>query len=58
MNLQTQNAGEAIKFHIDPAMLRQLKNSPGFVPVILHIEPLTNLQKFLGIKSGFQFTRG
>ena len=47
--LQTQNEGEGIKFHLDPAMLAQLQNAPGFVPVIIGIEPLVDLRQFLGI---------
>jgi len=39
-----------IKFHIDQAMLRQLQDAPGFMPVIIHIQPMTNLRAFLGIK--------
>jgi len=50
MHLQTQNAGEGIKFHVDPAMLKQLQNAPGFVPVIINIQPMTNLRQFLGIQ--------
>jgi DNA-binding CsgD family transcriptional regulator len=38
---------EGIKFHMDPAMLAQLQNAPGFVPVIIHIQPLKNLSDFL-----------
>jgi len=49
MNLQTQNSGEAIKFHLDPAQLERLQNAPGFVPVIINIQPLNNLKQFLGI---------
>jgi hypothetical protein len=49
MNLQTQNAGEGIKFHLDPAMLQQLQNAPGFVPVIVNIRPMTDLGQFLGL---------
>jgi len=49
MNLQTQNAGEEIKFHLDPAMLQQLQNAPGFVPVIINIQPLKSLSDFLGL---------
>jgi len=49
MNLQTQNAGEEIKFHLDPAMLQQLQNAPGFVPVIISIQPMGNLRAFLGL---------
>lgn len=51
MNLQTQNAGGEIKFHMDPAMLQQLQNAPGFVPVIINISPMSNLKEFLGIVS-------
>jgi hypothetical protein len=47
MNLQTQNAGDAIKFHLDPAMLAQLQHVSGFVPVIINIQPMTNLRLFL-----------
>ena len=42
------NGGE-IKFHIDPAMLRQLQNAPGFMPVIINIQPMTDLRLFLGL---------
>jgi len=38
---------EGIRFHIDPAMLQQLQNAPGFVPVIINIQPLTDLRRFL-----------
>ncbi|MBF0570655.1 MAG: DUF1861 family protein [Candidatus Omnitrophica bacterium] len=47
MNLQTQNAGKGIKFHLDPSQLTQLKNASGFVPVIINIQPMTNLRGFL-----------
>jgi hypothetical protein len=48
MNLQTQNNGGEIKFNIDPAMLERLQNAPGFVPVIINIQPINSLQEFLG----------
>jgi diguanylate cyclase (GGDEF)-like protein len=38
-----------IKFHLDPAMLAQLQNAPGFVPVIINVQPLNDLKSFLGI---------
>ncbi len=51
------NDSEGIKFHIDPAMLQQLQNAPGFVPVIIDIQSLptgqagmTDIQLFLGVK--------
>ena len=49
VNLQTKNTGEAIQFHMDPAMLQQLQNAPGFTPVIINIAPLDDLRLFLGI---------
>ncbi len=49
LNLQTQNPGKEIKFYLDPAMLKQLQNAPGFVPIIINIQPMTNLALFLGI---------
>jgi hypothetical protein len=49
MNLQTQNNGGAIKFHLDPAILQQLQNASGFVPVIINIQPMNNLKMFLGL---------
>jgi hypothetical protein len=50
--LEVQNAGEGIKFQMDPAMLQQLQNAPGFVPVIISIQPMTDLKEFLGLNSG------
>lgn len=50
MDMQVQNNGKDIQFQIDPAMLRQLENAPGFKPVILNIQPMQDLQLFLGIK--------
>jgi hypothetical protein len=45
------NDSAGIKFHIDSAMLQQLQSAPGFVPVIINIQPLNNLQQFLGINA-------
>ena len=50
-----QNDDGGIKFNIDPAMLQQsfghtqdeLQNAPGFVPIIINIQPLNNLPEFL-----------
>ncbi len=47
--MTVQNGGGEIKFHIDPAMLAQLQNAPGFVPVIISIQPLKSLPEFLGM---------
>jgi len=43
------NDNEGIQFHLDPAMLARLQNSPGFVPVVINIQPLKDLQEFLGV---------
>jgi ribosomal protein L21E len=51
LNLEIQNGGGSIKFHFDPAMLQQLQNAPGFVPVIINIQPMTNLRMWLGLKN-------
>jgi hypothetical protein len=47
--LEIKNSGESIKFHLDPAMLQQLQNAPGFVPVIISVQPLKSLSGFLGL---------
>ncbi len=50
-SLQVQNQNDEIKFHMDPAMLQQLQNAPGFVPVIINIRPMTDLKAFLSNNS-------
>ncbi len=48
--LEVKGEGDSnIKFNIDPAMLVQLKNAQGFVPVIINVQPITDLRKFLGL---------
>jgi diguanylate cyclase (GGDEF)-like protein len=47
--LEIQNSGEGIKFHLDPAQLAALRNAPGFTPVIISVQPMTDLKRFLGI---------
>ena len=49
MHLQTQSSNGEIKFHLDGAMLKQFQNTPGFVPVIINIQPMTDLREFLGL---------
>ncbi len=49
MNLMLQNSGEAIRINADPALLAQLQNVPGFMPVIINIQPMTDLKVFLGL---------
>ena len=50
LNLQTQNINRKIRFQIDPAMLKELENAPGFTPVIINIQPMTNLLQFMGLE--------
>ena len=38
---------KGIQFKIDPAMLQQLQNAPGFVPVIINIQPMNDIKVFL-----------
>ncbi|MBI3315340.1 MAG: hypothetical protein HYZ86_05330 [Candidatus Omnitrophica bacterium] len=47
--LKVQNQNGEIKFNVDPAMLEQFRNVPGFVPVIINVQPMNNLKVFLGI---------
>lgn len=60
MNLETKvdsrlrgndKGREGILFHMDPAQLKQLQDSPGFAPIIIDIQPMMDLPKFLGVKS-------
>ncbi|MCC6759426.1 MAG: hypothetical protein IT395_07360 [Candidatus Omnitrophica bacterium] len=46
--LITQNTSGEIEFNVNPLVLQQLQNVPGFTPVILNIQPMQNLQLFLG----------
>jgi hypothetical protein len=49
LDLQVQNAGGAMKFDFDPAMLKRLEALPGFSPVIISIKPLSSVRDFLGV---------
>jgi hypothetical protein len=44
--LQVNEEGEIV-FDVDPAMLAEYENFPGFNPVIISIKPLANLPNFL-----------
>ena len=43
---------KGISFHMDAAMLQKLQNAPGFVPVIINVQPLKSLTEFLGLNIG------
>ncbi len=71
MNLQTEvmdsrfrgndsgsNGNGSIKFHLTPAMLRQLQNAPGFTVGSITIEPLKSLSGFLGLNQSTQTNQG
>jgi phosphoenolpyruvate synthase/pyruvate phosphate dikinase len=50
MHLQIKKeTSDGIKFYLDPAMLTQLQNVMGFVPVIINIQLMTDLRQFLGL---------
>jgi len=46
-SLERDDSG--IKFHMDPAQLLELQNAPGFMPIIINVQPMINLQLFLGL---------
>ena len=56
INLQTKTdsrfSGQdnGIKFQLDPALRSQLQNASGFEPLIINIQPKTDLRQFLGLK--------
>ncbi len=56
MILETRSSGGEIKFQINPQKLREFQNAPGFVPVIINIQPLINLPLFLGLKDSQPMT--
>ncbi len=49
MKLELQNSGDSIKFQMDAAELKQLQDASGFTPVIVNIQPMTDLKLFLGL---------
>ncbi len=53
--LQTQNAGEGIKFHLDLAQLAQLQNAQGLTVGSITIQPLKSLSGFLGLADNQSF---
>ncbi len=56
MNLQTLSEGKEIEFTMNPAILEQLKNAPGFTPVIIDIQPMTDLKIFLELANSPNLT--
>jgi len=46
--IQGAGSGE-INFNITSVLFEQLKNAPGFVPVIINIQPMGDLNMFLGL---------
>ncbi|MDE2222180.1 MAG: hypothetical protein KGK03_03815, partial [Candidatus Omnitrophica bacterium] len=48
MNLQVAHSAGQIQFRLDQAMVHQLKNVSGFRPVIINIQPMDDLRRFLG----------
>jgi glycosyltransferase involved in cell wall biosynthesis len=54
LDLETGRQGDEIKFQTDPAMLKQLQEAPGFMPVIISIQPLADVRLFLGLQGKSQ----
>jgi hypothetical protein len=51
MDLELQNSGQEIKFHVDHSILEQFKDVPGFVPVIINLRSIPDLGQFLGVSN-------
>ncbi|MBF0485880.1 MAG: hypothetical protein HQL16_05125 [Candidatus Omnitrophica bacterium] len=49
MTLETQGSAGAMAFNIDPAIMEELRSAPGFVPVVIGIQPLNSLSEFLSV---------
>lgn len=50
LDLRTSTSGgSGIDIQIDPAELERLQNAPGFMPMIINIQPLQSLPLFLGL---------
>ena len=47
INMQVDHHGGGITMVIDPHLLQELKDNPGFTPVIISLTPMTNLGLFL-----------
>ena len=47
--LHVQSNNDEIRFHLDPAMLQQFQNTAGFIPVIIDIQPVSDLKAFLTV---------
>lgn len=50
IDIKTAGSGGAIKFHFDSVQLEQFRNASGLAPVIINIQPMTDLKLFLGLK--------
>ncbi|MBF0489510.1 MAG: hypothetical protein HQL15_02685 [Candidatus Omnitrophica bacterium] len=44
--LQIQNSGQGFEFKIDPAQLSMLRNASGLVPIVIDIQPISDLLLF------------
>ncbi len=49
MSATPSNRGGETSPGLEPGGLQQLQNAPGFVPVIINIQEMTNLSEFLGL---------
>jgi hypothetical protein len=54
--LTVQNSVPGIKFHFDPAQLRQWQQATGIIPIIINIQPLKDLKSFLGVNAKIVIT--
>ncbi|MBF0331420.1 MAG: hypothetical protein HQL17_05735, partial [Candidatus Omnitrophica bacterium] len=50
MNLESKGEGAPLSFSFDPAMITQFQNASGFTPVIISVQPMKDLPRFLGLQ--------
>ena len=50
LKLSLKGDGSGVMKDMDPALIKQFKDAPGLMPVILGIAPVKDLSLFLGLK--------
>ncbi len=49
LSVETRGSGDGLQFNIDQVKLQELQDTLGFSPVIINIEPMSDLRLFLGL---------
>jgi len=48
IDVRLQDKSDVIEFQVDSAMLQQMQDAPGIVPLYINFQPMNDLKKFLG----------